>query len=140
MTPALGPYELSISCPGGRRERIPLPLMRDAFSSLPDAPSDLRARLTEWTTTEARILSREELQEMEQSLLDLVHTEPNEFGLLNHFFGNGQLVNLGAESDDFRGMRALHIFALALRRFRMLHDVLGSVIETVHIDAKEGGS
>lgn len=139
MTPALGPFEITIAFPDGRRERIPQPLVRRAFSSLPDAPADLKAGLERWTTAETRIY-REDLVTMEQSLLQLVHTEPDELGLLNHFSGNGQLVNLDAESDDARGMSALYVLALALHRFRLLHDVLGSVIETVHIDAKGGGS
>jgi hypothetical protein len=143
MNTALGTFELVISWSDGRRERLPLALLREAFTSLPEERGDLRGRLAAWTRERAdsdREVSPEELAAMENELLEVVHKETSDFGLLNHLVGNGQLVQLDGLPDDSRGVRSVFVFALAIRRFRLLQHAVGTEVKAVDIDdaVKEG--
>lgn len=145
MDRTIGTFELSISWPNGHQERLPHALLCEAFASLPDTREDLRARLAAWTrarSDDAQDFSPDELEQMESDLLTAVHIETSEFGLLNHvaFRADGQLINPNGLPEDWPGVRAPFILALAIQRFRLLQQAMGTRVRSVDIDAAKVGS
>ena len=140
MNKTFGTFELAIMWSDGRKERLPQALLREAFTSLPDTRDDLRARiaaLTRARTAGAEEFTPEELEDVETALLDAVHTETSDLGLLSRiaFRADGQLVNPNGLPEDWPGVRAPYVLALAIRRFRVLLKALGARVSSVDVDA-----
>jgi len=140
MDKTFGTFELAIVWPDGRQERLPQALLREAFTSLPDVRDDLRARIAAWTRARAvgaEELTLAELEEVETELLEAVHAETSDFGLLNQigFRADGQLVNPNGLPEDWAGVRAPFVLALAIRRLCVLRHALGTRVSSVDIDA-----
>jgi hypothetical protein len=144
MDMTIGTFELAITWPDGRQERLPQALLHEAFTSLPDTQGDLRARLAAWTrarTEDAEEFGLDELERMESDLLDAVHGETSEFGLLSKiaFRADGQLVNPNGLPEEWPGVRAPFVLALAIQRFRLLGRALGTRVRSVDVDATKVG-
>lgn len=145
MDKTIGTCELVLTWPDGRQERLPHALLREAFTSLPDGQDELRARLAAWTRSrsdEAQEFGDDELEQVEGCLLDAVHTETSELGLLNQiaFRADGQLVNPNGLPEDWPGVRAPFVLALAIQRFRLLNRALGTRITSIDVDAPKAST
>ena len=81
-------------------------------------------------------VSVDELEQTETELLNAVHAETSEFGLLSRiaFRADGQLVSPNGLPDEWHGVRAPFVLALAIRRLRLLHRALGTRVSSVDVD------
>ena len=145
MDKTIGTFELVLTWPDGRQERLPHALLREAFTSLPDGSEALRAKLAEWTrsrSVEAQAFDDDELSAVESGLLNTVHTETSELGLLNQiaFRADGQLVNPNGLPEDWPGVRAPFVLALAIQRFRLLNRALGTRVTSIDVDVPKAST
>lgn len=139
MDNTIGTFELAIMWPDGRRERLRQALLREAFTALPDTADGLRSRLAGWTRARPREnqeFTADELEQMEVDLLNVVHSETGELGLLSQIAlqADGQIVNPNGLPEDWPGVRAPFVLALALQRFRVLQRALGTRVQSIDID------
>jgi hypothetical protein len=123
------PSTLEFRCPSdGYQEQIPIELMREAISALPDGHR-IRRRLIEWTqaTPDTEVVA-DELSDAEQQLLEFAHDSRGESGLVGRLPRDAAGRIVGAERQDEVTVSATVVLALAIQRLRLLGGVGTQVV------------
>lgn len=107
-------------------EHISLALVREAIKALPN-DSPLRLKLHIWLNN-SREISKYDLLEVEEMLVEFAHTNPSELGLVGRIPPGftGRIVE--QEKSETCVISSITVLALAIRRFITLNGLGSTVI------------